>query len=368
VSGGSEKGKMTHAIPQFLIDRMERIAAPDPRWRAAARDRLDHLTKPLGSLGMLESIAEQVAAIFRGEMPMEFRKAAYIFAADHGVVAEGVSLYPAEVTAQMVHNFAAGGAAINVLCRAHGCRLTVVDAGVNGDLARVANVVHCKVRMGSRNMAREAAMTEEELTAALQVGVMLADQAHADGENLVALGEMGIGNTTSASAITAMLTGLSPAVVTGSGTGLDEDGRRRKASVIEGAIRLHFGASAGSGSAIEILRCLGGLEIAAMTGFYLGGAAHGMALVCDGFISTAAAAIAAQLAPQIKAHLFAGHRSEEPGHRILLERLGLEPILQLRMRLGEGSGAVLAMPVLESAAALYREMATFSSAGVSEAQ
>jgi nicotinate-nucleotide--dimethylbenzimidazole phosphoribosyltransferase len=284
------------------------------------------------------------------------------------VAVEGVSLYPAEVTAQMVRNFAAGGAAINVLCRAHHCGLTVVDAGVNGDLSDVADVEHCKVRFGSRNMAREAAMSAEELAAALKVGVSLADRAHAEGQNLVALGEMGIGNTTSASAIAATLTGHSAAAVTGSGTGLDEDGKRRKAAVIEGAMRLHFGERSAPVPAIEILRCVGGLEIAAMAGFYLAGAAHGMALVCDGFISTAAAAIAVQLAPNLKAYLFAGHRSEEPGHRILLEWMGLEPVLQLRMRLGEGSGAVLAMPVLASAAALYREMATFVSAGVSQAQ
>jgi nicotinate-nucleotide--dimethylbenzimidazole phosphoribosyltransferase len=359
---------MTEAIPQFLRERIQSIPAPDPRWRSVAQNHLDHLTKPVGSLGVLESIAVQLAAIFKGEMRTEFRKAAYVFAADHGVVAEGVSLYPAEVTAQMVRNFAEGGAAINVLCRAHGCKLTVVDAGVSGDLSGMAGVEHRKVRMGSRNMAREAAMTEEELAAALEVGTLLADRAHADGQNLVALGEMGIGNTTSASAITAMLTGCPATEVTGSGTGLNEDGRRHKASIIERAIGLHFGSRAESASAVEILRRVGGLEIAAMTGFYLAGSSHGMALVCDGFISTSAAAIAAQLAPNVKAYLFAGHRSEEPGHRRLLEWMDLQPILQLHMRLGEGSGAVLAMPVLESAAALYREMATFASAGVSQAQ
>jgi nicotinate-nucleotide--dimethylbenzimidazole phosphoribosyltransferase len=357
---------MTKSIPAFLVARIERVAVPDAQWRAAARDRLDHLTKPLGSLGMLESLAEQLVAIFKGRMPSRFRKAAYVFAADHGVTAEGVSLYPAEVTAQMVRNFAAGGAAINVLCRAHSCALTVVDAGVNADLSGLAGVEHRKVRMGSRNMAREAAMTADELAAALQVGVALADRAHANGENLVALGEMGIGNTTSASAIAASLLGLPALAVTGFGTGLDEAGRARKASVIDAALQLH--ALESETPAIDILRCVGGLEIAAITGFYLAGAAHGMALVCDGFISTAAAAIAAKLAPAAKEYFFAGHRSEEPGHRLLLESLGLKPILQLNMRLGEGSGAVLAMPVLESAAALYREMATFAAAGVSRAE
>jgi nicotinate-nucleotide--dimethylbenzimidazole phosphoribosyltransferase len=354
-------------IRTLLEEQVARIAAPDMEWGRAAREHLNSLTKPLGSLGQLETIAEQLVLIFKGRLPEHFSKAAYVFAADHGIVAEGVSLYPAEVTAQMVHNFSQGGAAINVLCRKHTCALTVADIGVNADLTSLPNVEHRKVRMGSRNFAREAAMTEEEFAAALRAGIELADDARRAGKNLIAVGEMGIGNTTSASAIAAMLTKNSAEVVTGLGTGLDESARKRKAAVIESALQLHFGQDR-SASAVDVLRCVGGLEIAAMTGFYLACAGHGIALVCDGFISTAAAALAAGIAPGIRAYLFAGHCSQEPGHRYLLAWLGLEPILLLQMRLGEGSGAVLAVPVIESAAAIYSEMATFASAGVSEAQ
>ena len=358
------------ALPPFLAERAARILLPDRQLRVLARDRLNHLTKPHGSLGQLESMAEQLAVLFGGSIPPinPINKAAYIFAADHGVCCEGVSLYPQEVTAQMVRNFAAGGAAINALCRLHRCELTVIDAGVNAHLADLTLVEHRKVRRGSRNMVKEPAMSEEELHAALRVGADLADLAHRKGHRLVAVGEMGIGNTTAASAITALLTGESALSVTGTGTGLDDQARRRKADVVQAAILLHFGDGSPARSPLSILRCVGGLEIAAMTGFYLAAAAHGVALICDGFISTAAAAIAAGIEPRVRHNLFAGHLSEERGHRYLLEMLLLQPILQLQMRLGEGSGAVLAMPVIESAAAVYREMATFTSAGVSQAQ
>lgn len=359
---------MSRALPLFLKERAARVPPPNTQLRQQARERLNRLTKPLGSLGTLEAIAEQLAVFFDGEIPPRLNKGAYIFAADHGVCSEGVSLYPSEVTAQMVCNFSAGGAAINVLCRLHDCALTVVDAGVNGDLRGLALVEHRKVRHGSRNMAKEPAMTEEELAAALEVGCDLADVAHKQRRQLIAVGEMGIGNTTAASAITALLTGQPAQNVTGSGAGLDELARLRKAEVVDSAIKTHFGGRSLPLDPIAILQCVGGLEIAAMTGFYLAAAAHGIALVCDGFISTAAAALAVRFEPRVRHALFAGHRSEEPGHRFLLETLELEPILQLKMRLGEGSGAVLAMPVIESAAALYREMATFTSAGVSQAQ
>jgi nicotinate-nucleotide--dimethylbenzimidazole phosphoribosyltransferase len=360
---------MMHDIPEFLAERVANICLPRPEWGVQARDRLNGLTKPLGSLGRLESIAEQLVSIFGGSIPHPLNKAAYIFAADHGVCAEGVSLYPAEVTAQMVHNFARGGAAINVLCRLHDCALTVVDAGVDADLTSLTEIEHRKVRRGSRNLAKEPAMTDAELTAALRVGAELADLASARNQHLVAVGEMGIGNTTAASAITALLTRKSPFEVTGAGTGLDEASRLRKANVVQSAIETHFGhADLPCPSPIAVLQCLGGLEIAAMAGFYLAAAAHGIALVCDGFISTAAAAIAAGLEPRIVRNLFAGHQSEEPGHQWLLKKLELKPILQLQMRLGEGSGAVLALPVIASAAATYCEMATFASAAVSEAR
>jgi len=350
-----------------LIEMAGAIVAPEARYIAEARNHLDSLTKPIGSLGELESIAARMIAIGRGHVELPLKKAVYVFAADHGVTEAGVSAYPKDVTAQMVLNFLNGGAAINVLARLHDAALTVVDVGVDAEFADALGLYRAKVRRGSRNMAREAAMTEDELDAALQVGFDLAEETLAKGETLIAVGEMGIGNTTAASAITAALTGQPVETVTGRGTGLDDVGRSRKIRVIHAALGLHFPAPMASVDPVEILRCVGGLEIAATVGFILGAASHRRAIVCDGFISTAAAALAYAIAPKVKSYLFAGHRSQEPGHRHLLEYLGLRPILDLDLRLGEGTGAVLAMPVIAAALRLYSEMATFASAGVSEA-
>lgn len=359
---------MMPALPSFVAERAEKICPPRPEWCIQARDRLNRLTKPLGSLGRLEAIAEQLVGIYCGSIPQTLNKAAYIFAADHGVCAEGVSLYPSEVTAQMVRNFAAGGAAVNVLCRLHHCSLTVVDVGVDADLRSLSVIEHRKVRQASRNFTKEPAMTHAELAAAFQVGVDMADLALQRQQNLIAVGEMGIGNTAAASAIAALITGKPVLEVTGTGAGLDENGRLRKVKIIEAAIERHFRDMRPDYPLPAILASVGGLEIAAMVAFYLAAGAHRMVLICDGFISTAAAAVAAGIAPNLRHYLLAGHQSEEPGHRWLLEKLGLDPILKLQMRLGEGSGAVSAMPIIESAASLYSEMATFSSAGVSEAQ
>jgi nicotinate-nucleotide--dimethylbenzimidazole phosphoribosyltransferase len=265
----------------------------------------------------------------------------------------------------MVLNFLAGGAAINVLARLHRAELTVVDVGVDGNFQDAPGLHRAKVRRGSRNMVREPAMTHEELDAALEVGIHLAHTAAKKGQHLVAVGEMGIGNTTAASAIAAALTMQPIEKLTGLGTGLDAAGRNRKMDVIAKALQRHFGAMAEQLEPIEVLRCVGGLEIAAMTGFILGAAANSMAIICDGFISTSATALAYALAPQVGTYLLAGHCSDEPGHRFLLDYIGLEPILKLNLRLGEGTGAVLAMPVIESSLHLFSEMATFSSAGVS---
>lgn len=332
---------------------------------SAARARLDTLTKPLGSLGRLEDVAAQWVAIREEAHAEPIRKAAYVFAADHGVTAEGVSAYPREVTHQMVRNFLAEGAAINVLAKLHGATLHVVDVGVDAELLDAAGLIHRKVARGTGNMAREAAMSDAMLQQALAVGIAQADEAAAAGVTLVAIGEMGIGNTTSAAAITCALTGASPEMATGKGTGIDDAVRRHKAAVIERALALHF-KSLPHADALAILRGVGGLEIAAMTGMVLGAASHRIAVLCDGFISTAAAALAVAMEPKARGYLFAGHQSMEPGHRLLLEHVGLEPLLSLRMRLGEGTGAVLAMALVESAVALYLGMATFASAGVSE--
>jgi nicotinate-nucleotide--dimethylbenzimidazole phosphoribosyltransferase len=336
------------------------------QWLARARARLDQLTKPLGSLGRLEDLAAQIVSIREETFADPMRKAVYVFAADHGITAEGVSAYPSEVTRQMVLNFLAHGAAVNVLAKLHQAEVNVVDVGVDADFDRVDGLLHHKVRLGTRNMMREPAMSVDELTKALDVGLRLADDAKIKGYNLVAVGEMGIGNTTAASAITSALTREPVNRITGKGTGLNSEALTHKCLVIEAVLAKHFDNL--HSNPLDVLRCVGGLEIAAMTGFILGAARHRLAVVVDGFISTAAAAIAFAIAPQVSGYLFAGHQSEEPGHRVLLEYVGLKPILALNMRLGEGTGAVLAMPILESALSLYNQMATFESAGVSEAK
>ena len=336
---------------------------PAPQAEAPFRAHLDTLTKPLGSLGRLEDLAVQLQALGLRK-PSDLRAAAYVFAADHGIAAEGVSLYPAEVTRQMVLNFLAGGAAINVLARLHGAEVHVVNAGVAGSLPDALGLRNTPVRAGSRNMRREPAMSAEELDGSLSLGLTCADEAYDLGYTIVAAGEMGIGNTSSAAAITAALTGRLLAEVTGRGTGLDDTARRRKLDVLERTLELH---SYYLGEPAETLRRLGGLEIAALAGFMIGCAGHGIATLLDGFISSAAGACALAMTPALRHYLFAGHQSEEPGHRILLAHMGLTPILSLGMRLGEGTGAVLALPLLRSALAISTEMATFSSAGVSEA-
>jgi len=361
---------MTTITTSVLAEFVGAIVAPDPKWLKQARSHLDNLTKPVGSLGRLEDIAARFVAIRNGEIDGPLKKAAYVFAADHGIVAEGVSAYPKEVTRQMVLNFLQQGAAINVLANLHETELTIVDVGVDADFGDLPGLLHRKVRSGTRNMLHEPAMSEEEMLQALQVGLRLATSAQQKGQTLIAAGEMGIGNTTSASAITAVLTRQAPAAVTGAGAGLERSAQDHKVRVVDAILRKHFAENltASQVSPLEVLRCVGGLEIAAMVGLVLGAARYRIPIVTDGFISTAAAALAYAVEPRVKDYLFAGHRAEEPGHRFLLEYLRLDPILTLNMRLGEGTGAVLAMPIIESALRLYTEMATFASAGVSEAR
>jgi nicotinate-nucleotide--dimethylbenzimidazole phosphoribosyltransferase len=355
---------MSTTLQPHIEEVIGLIAAPPDTYLVQARAHLDTLTKPLGSLGHLEDLAAQWFAIRRGSVTGPVKKSVYVFAADHGITAEGVSAYPAAVTQQMVLNFLSGGAAINVLARLNQVEVNVVDVGVDADLAGHAGLAQHKVRRGSRNMLREPAMSKEELDAALSVGLKLADAAFANGNNLIAVGEMGIGNTTAASVMTAALTGMPASLVTGKGTGLDSAAYEHKCRIVEAIGSRHFAQPT---APLEILRCAGGLEIAAMTGLVLGAARRQIAVVMDGFISTAASAIACGLAPAVRSYLFAGHRSQEPGHRVLLAHLDISPILDLDMRLGEGTGAVLAMPILEAAMRLYQEMATFASAGVSGA-
>jgi len=336
-------------------------------WHQRARGHLDSLTKPLGSLGMLEDIAARLVAIQETSTPSVDKKAVFVFAADHGVTAEGVSAYPQAVTEQMVLNFLRGGAAINVLSRLAGAEITIVDVGVDASFSD-ARLLSQKVRRGSRNMLAEPALADAELSSALGIGSSLAEEAHARGIQLVAVGEMGIGNTTAASAITAALTGADAEQVTGHGTGVQGEAFLHKQRVVRDALALHFPNLANRRPApLDVLRCVGGLEIAAIAGFIRTAAQKRLAIVIDGFISTAAAAIACQLDPATTECLFAGHQSCEMGHMLLLELVGQRPILGLDMRLGEGTGAVLAFSIIEAAARIYNEMATFASAGVSEA-
>ncbi len=361
---------MTTVTAGSLAEFITEIVAPDPKWLRQARTRLDNLTKPLGSLGRLEDIAARYVAIRSGDHASPLTKAAYVFAADHGIVAEGVSAYPKEVTQQMVLNFLQEGAAINVLARLHCAELTIVDVGVDAEFGNLPGLLQRKVRPGTRNMLHEPAMTEDEMLRALRTGLELATSAQEKRQTLIAVGEMGIGNTTSASVITAVLTGQPPAAVTGKGTGLDAQAHDHKIRVVDGVMQRHFAKDGRISDAepFEVLRRVGGLEIAAMVGFVLGAARYQIPVITDGFISTAAAALAYTVEPRVKEYLFAGHCSKEPGHRFLLEYLGLDSILTLDMRLGEGTGAVLAMPIIESALRLYTDMATFTSAGVSGAQ
>lgn len=353
---------VSDALYQLISHLRTNISAPSEAARATARVRLDNLTKPIGSLGRLEELAAQWVSIRQDLATEPVHKAVYVFAADHGVTAENVSAYPREVTRQMVLNYLAGGAAINVLAQAQNATLYVVDVGVDADLSETAGLLHRKVARGTMNMLQEAAMTPDQLLRALIVGVELATEAADKRCSLIAIGEMGIGNTTSASAITCALTGASAALATGRGTGIDDAAHKRKISVVEGVLQQHP-----SREPLTILQTMGGFEIAAMAGMILGAASRRVAVLCDGFISTVSAALAAALVPDICGYLIAGHESVEPGHRLLLQCLGLTPVLSLNMRLGEGTGAVLAMSIVESAIALYLGMATFASAGVSEA-
>jgi len=333
---------------------------------AAAADRLDRLTKPPGSLGRLEALAVQLAGI-RGDLVTDIRRPAIVvFAADHGVTARGVSPYPSAVTRQMVANFLAGGAAVSVLARAAGADLVVVDVGVAGDpieapAARGARFVADRVANGTRDLTVEPAMTGDEAAGAIAVGRRVVRDLVGGGADLLAVGEMGIGNTTAASALVAALTGRAAVMVTGRGTGLDPAGIRRKAELIDVALRRHRLATDDPATA---LAGVGGLEIAALVGAILEAASLHVPLLLDGFITGAAALVAARLVPALPPRLIAAHRSSEPGHAVALEELGLRPLLTLDLRLGEGSGAALAIPIVRAAARILGEMATFEDAGV----
>ena len=345
-------------IDRWLSTLPDAIGPLDASAVAAARAHLDRLTKPPGSLGRLETVVEQLAGITGSASPRIERPAVVVFAADHGVTAQGVSAYPSDVTTQMIANFEAGGAAINVLARAAGAELVVIDVGVAGPEPAAAS----RIRPGTRDMTVEPAMTGDEALAAIGVGRDVARRLIGDGCDAIALGEMGIGNTTAASALVAALTGRPPADVTGRGTGLDDAAVDHKVAVIETALQRHHPRP---DDPLRALAAVGGLEIAALVGAMLAAGEARVPVVLDGFITGAAALVAVGLAPNLAPRLIASHRSAEPGHRVVLERLALEPLLDLDLRLGEGSGAALALPLLRAGTLLLAEMATFDSAGVS---
>jgi nicotinate-nucleotide--dimethylbenzimidazole phosphoribosyltransferase len=334
---------------------------------AAASAHLDALTKPPGSLGRLESLAVQLAGI-TGEQRATFRRRAIVVAAaDHGVVSQGVSAYPADVTPQMVANFLAGGAAINALARMVDAELIVIDAGVAGDIPPVggqpvARLIAAPIRHGTRDMSVGPAMTRAEALRAITLGIDVAGSLRRQDVDHLAVGEMGIGNTTAASAVTAALTGLSPERVTGRGTGIDEVTYRRKVDVVARALERN---RPGPADPIGVLATVGGLEVGALVGLMLGAAAARTPVILDGFITGAAALLAAGLSPGVEARMIAAHRSTEPGHAVVLERLGLRPLLELDLRLGEATGAALAMSLVDAAVAIRDGMATFDASGVS---
>jgi nicotinate-nucleotide--dimethylbenzimidazole phosphoribosyltransferase len=343
------------------LDRLRAaIVAPDAALADAAQRRLDALTKPPGSLGRLEELALRLAVLAGGEPRVE-RPVVFTFAADHGVAAEGVSAYPQTVTAQMVENFLRGGAAVNVLARQAGARLVVADFGVATPPPSSDALVSVPVARGTRNMAEEPAMTRAQAVQALEAGAALAEAALDAEADLLGTGEMGIGNSTAAAALVAALTGAGPERVTGRGTGVDDATWRRKVETVRRALAV---TRPDPRDGLDALAKVGGFEIAGLVGVILAGAARRVPVVLDGFIAGAAALVATALAPEARHALFAAHRSAEPGHALVLERLGLAPYLDLGLRLGEGTGAALFVPLARAACRLYTEMATFKSAGV----
>ncbi len=340
---------------------LKRIQPVSEEWLSKARERLDNLTKPRGSLGVLEDLAARYVAI-KNEIPIILpEKEVIVFVGDHDVVSEGVSAYPQEVTALMVRNFLGGGAAINVLARSAGARVTVIDIGMKEDLDSAEGLVKRNVKRAAGNIAQGPAMSKEEAEGAIGVGIEMAEQAHANGASMIATGEMGIGNTTPSAAVFAALLPSDVETVTGRGTGLDDQGFDDKVKTIEKALEVNRGSL---GEPLSSLAAVGGLEIAGICGLCLGGAANKMAVLVDGFISSAGALVAMRLNPHVRDYLFFSHRSLEKGHATFFKKEGIRPILDLDLRLGEGTGAVLSMQIVEDAIKIFNEMATFEDVGI----
>ena len=347
-----------------LVDQTIAAIGPlDADAVTAAESRQGVLTKPPGSLGRLESLSIQLAGIFGQPIPQVNGKAVIVCAGDHGVASEGVSAYPAEVTPQMVFNFLAGGAAINALARHAGADITVIDAGVAVDLEPQPGLTIAKVGYGAANIATGPAMSRDDAIRCLEIGINAANASADAGANLIAGGDMGIGNTTPSAAITAAITGADVATVTGRGTGVDDEALEGKIATIRRALDVN---EPDGEDGLDVLTKVGGYEIGVLAGVMLGAAARNCAVIVDGFISGAAALVAWRLCPEIAQRYIAAHRSVEPGHNVGLQAMGLSPLLNMDMRLGEGTGAALAMHIVEASAKILSEMATFAEAGVSD--
>ena len=347
-----------------LEEIINEIKPLDESAMQAARARQDTLTKPRGSLGRLEELSIQLAGMTSNPFPSVERKAVIVMAADHGVALEGVSAYPAEVTPQMVLNFLRGGAAINVLARQAGARVVVVDMGVAEDIPDASGkLIQRKIGLGTANLAKGPAMTREQAREAIQSGIEIAQAEIERGVDILATGDMGIGNTTPSAAVACALMNQIPVNIAGRGTGVDDGGLKRKIEVIARA--LHVNRPDGS-DALDVLAKVGGFEIGGLVGVILAAAANRKPVVIDGFISTAAAMLAVSFAPAARDYMIAAHTSQERGHRLMLEWLGLDPLLNLNLRLGEGTGAALAFHLIEASTRILCEMATFDEAGVSD--
>ncbi|MBL7069423.1 MAG: nicotinate-nucleotide--dimethylbenzimidazole phosphoribosyltransferase [Candidatus Omnitrophica bacterium] len=354
-----------------IIERIEKI---DYSLAAKTQNRLDNLTKPQGSLGRLEELAKQIVEITRNENPAINNKVIFTMAGDHGVTEEGISAYPKEVTPQMVYNFIRGGAGINVLARHVGARVVVVDMGVASDLESHSDLVIKKINRGTKNMTKGPAMTKDEAIKSIESGIGVFEEEFSrnsgipsktgkKGIDIAGTGDMGIGNTTPSSAIASVITGKPVTDMTGRGTGIDDNALSNKIAVIEKAISVN---KPNADDAIDVLSKVGGFEIGGLAGAILTAASKRVPVVIDGFISGAAALIAYQLEPKVKDYMIAAHCSVERGHRIILEHIGLKPLLDFDLRLGEGTGAALGIGIIEASLKILTQMATFKSASVSE--
>lgn len=349
-----------------LNKTLESIRPVDKSVMESTQGRLDNLTKPVGSLGKLEEFARRVVAITGERNPKFSKKVVLTMAGDHGVAVEGVSAYPQAVTEQMVYNFLRGGAAINVLARHAGAKVIVVDMGVAVDIRPHPDLINKKIGLGTRNFCKGPAMSREQAIRSLEAGIEVVEALNSDVKiSIICTGDMGIGNTTASSAVSSVFTGKAVADVTGRGTGINNEAFEKKVGVIQKAIEVN---RPDPSDPLDVLSKVGGFEIGGLAGGILAGAANRIPVVIDGFISTVAALIAVQMKPEVGDYLFAAHKSVEQGHKAILDMMGLEPILDLNMRLGEGTGAALAMNIIEAGVKILNEMASFNEAGVSKAE